>query len=300
MDPGLRRDNVHIAMDSHPSRNWPLIARFAAREEAFGQRFERKGRVVAGFYEFLRFGIKQGWACLFGGIMVALLIGTYFFYPREAALSRYDFLVIAALAVQAWLLFARLETWEEAKVILIFHVVGTAMEIFKTAKGSWIYPEASVLKIGNVPLFTGFMYACVGSYLARVWRLFDFRFTCHPPVWAILLLGAAIYINFFTHHYMADMRLALFAVTALLFARTWVYFKVWREYRHMPLLLGFLLVSLFIWIAENVGTLTGAWLYPNQMNGWRMVPLAKLGSWFLLMIISYSMVAAVNRPRNRF
>ena len=39
----------------------------------------------------------------------------------------------------------RLETWEEAKVIFVFHVVGTAMEIFKTSVGSWIYPEPSLL-----------------------------------------------------------------------------------------------------------------------------------------------------------
>jgi uncharacterized membrane protein YoaT (DUF817 family) len=28
-----------------------------------------------------------------------------------------------------------------------------------------------------------------------------------------------------------------------------------------------------------------------------MVPMAKLGSWFLLMIISYVMVSAINRPQ---
>ena len=33
-----------------------------------------------------------------------------------------------------------LETWAEAKVILIFHIVGTVMELFKTAAGSWIIP----------------------------------------------------------------------------------------------------------------------------------------------------------------
>ena len=68
----------------------------------------------------------------------------------------------------------RLETWREARVILIFHVVGTVMELFKTSAGSWVYPEASLLHIGAVPLFSGFMYAAVGSYIARVWRIFDF------------------------------------------------------------------------------------------------------------------------------
>jgi uncharacterized membrane protein YoaT (DUF817 family) len=141
------------------------------------------------------------------------------------------------------------------------------------------------------------MYAAVGSYLARVWRLFDLRFTRHPPLWSIIGLSVGIYVNFFAHHYIPDFRLALFALTALLFGRTTAYFKIWRVHRHMPLLVGFALVSLFIWFAENIGTITGAWLYPHQAKGWSMVPLTKLGAWFLLMIISYVMIAALNRPQ---
>ena len=64
----------------------------------------------------------------------------------------------------------------------------------------------------------------------------------------------------------------------------------------MPLVLAFLLVALFIWIAENIATWSGAWLYPNQLNGWHMVSLDKLVSWFLLMIISVVLVAWVYRP----
>jgi len=56
------------------------------------------------------------------------------------------------------------------------------------------------------------------------------------------------------------------------------------------------LVALFIWIAENVGTFTAAWMYPNQRNGWSLVSMGKLGAWFLLMIISYTLVALLNRP----
>jgi uncharacterized membrane protein YoaT (DUF817 family) len=169
------------------------------------------------------------------------------------------------------------------------------MEIFKTAMGSWVYPEPSLLRIGGVPLFTGFLYASVGSYIARAWRLFDFRFTAHPPLWATALLALAIYVNFFAHHFIIDMRAALFAFAALLFGRCWVHFQPWRVHRRMPLLLGFGLVALFIWIAENLGTLTKAWLYPNQANGWAPVSFGKYGSWFLLMLISYAMVSAVNR-----
>ncbi len=193
----------------------------------------------------------------------------------------------------------RLETWEEAKVILVFHVVGTVMELFKTSVGSWTYPEASVLHIGAVPLFSGFMYASVGSYIARAWRIFDFRFTHYPARWATWALAAAIYVNFFAHHWLPDIRLALFAATALLFWRTRIHFRNWRRHRWMPLLLGFGLVALFIWLAENIATFANAWNYPGQESGWQMVGAAKLGSWYLLMLISFvlvSLVSPIRRP----
>ena len=248
-------------------------------------------------YEFVLFGFKQAWACLFGGLLLALLLATHFFYPESAALHRYDFLTLSAISIQAAMLAFRLETWAEAKVILIFHIVGTVMELFKTAAGSWIYPEASVLHIGAVPLFSGFMYAAVGSYIARVWRIFDFRFTNYPARSATWLLAAAIYINFFAHHWLPDIRMLLFAVTILLFWRTRIHFRNWRDHRWMPLLLGFLLVALFIWGAENIGTFARAWTYPGQEDGWKMVSLAKLGSWLLLMLISFVLVELVSPVR---
>ncbi|MGE0213300.1 MAG: DUF817 domain-containing protein [Parvibaculaceae bacterium] len=258
---------------------------------------EFKSRWAAGVYEFLLFGFKQGWACLFGGLLLALLLLTHLFYPRQAPLARYDFLVIACIGLQAGMLAAKLETWEEARVILLFHIVGTIMEIFKTAMGSWIYPEESLLRIGGVPLFSGFMYAAVGSYLARVWRIFDFRFTRHPPLWATALLAAGIYINFFTHHYVADVRWLLIAAAVAMFGRTIVWFTPWREPRPMPLVLGFLLVATFIWLAENLGTFARAWVYRHQAGAWTPVMPEKLTAWFLLMLISYVLVSLVHRPQ---
>lgn len=250
-------------------------------------------------YEFLLFGFKQGWACLFGALMLVLLLGTHWFYPRGAALPRYDLLTIGAVLIQAGMIAFRLETWREARVILVFHVVGTVMELFKTSLGSWEYPEANLLRIGGVPLFSGFMYAAVGSYLARVWRIFDFRFGRYPISWAPQLLAAAIYVNFFAHHWLPDMRIVLFALLGVLFWRTQVWFRVWREDRQMPLIVGFFLVSLFIWLAENLATFSRAWIYPSQRHGWAMVAPEKLGAWYLLMYISFILVAALNGPRER-
>ncbi len=254
------------------------------------------GPAASACYEFLRFGVKQGWACLFGGLLLGLIIATKLWYPPHAALARYDALVLGAVAIQIGLIAFKLETWEEVKIILIFHGAGTVMELFKTHVGSWIYPEHNLLRLGGAPLYSGFMYAAIGSYLARVWRLFDFRFTHHPRLWTISALAAAIYGNFFTHHYLPDIRLLLLAVTAFLFGRTTVYFKVWRDYQRMPLLLGFMLVALFIWFAENTGTGMGAWIYPSQARQWTMAPVSKLEAWFLLMIVSYTLTALVNRP----
>jgi len=266
------------------------------------QRAAFHGRCVTGWksqalFEFICFGIKQGWACLFGGLMLAILLGTYLYYPETAWLARYDFITLAAIGIQALLMIFKLETWEEARIILIFHIVGTVMEIFKTYMGSWNYPESAMLRIMGVPLFSGFMYACVGSYLARVWRIFDFRFNRFPPLkWQALLAGL-VYINFFAHHYLPDIRWALFAGIFLLYGRTIIMFKPDEIHRPMPLVIGLFLVALFIWFAENIGTYARAWSYPGQKDGWHMVSIAKLGSWYLLMLISFVLVAWVHREK---
>jgi len=248
-------------------------------------------------WEFSLFVFKEGWACLFGAILLALELLTKWRWPEHAPLARYDFLFLAALVVQALLLILRMETVREAKVILVFHVVGTLMELFKTSVGSWIYPEHNFFRIGHVPLFSGFMYASVGSFIARSTRILDMRYTGYPPKWVTVVLGILIYANFFTHHFLPDMRIVLFVLVALAFGRTWVYYKPYQKVRRMPLLLGFGLVALFIWIAENVGTFAGIWVYPHQSAQWQMVRPGKYGAWLLLMIISFILVTLVHPPK---
>lgn len=252
----------------------------------------------AGLREFWWFGLKQAWACLFGGYLLFWILLTKLWYPLEGFLPRYDFLLLCAILFQTLLLAFRLETWREAGVIAVFHVVATAMEVFKTSEsiGAWHYPGTFVVGIGNVPLFAGFMYSAVGSYIARIWRIFAFRFSSFPPRgWALCLVGL-IYMNFFTHHYWYDLRNPLLVGTWLLFGRSQIYFLVDRDYRRMPLLLGCLLVALFIWFAENLATYGNIWLYPSQHDGWHMVPISKLIAWFLLMLLSFVLVSLVNPP----
>jgi len=250
-------------------------------------------------FEFLMFGLKQAWACIFGGALLALIFLTHLYWPPHAAIARYDALVVGAVGLQIAMLALRLEDGREAAAILLFHAVGTGMELFKTATGSWSYPEASLLRLGGVPLFSGFMYASVGSYIARAWRIQSMRFDDYPAQWKTLALAGAIYANFFTDHFGIDLRWALFGAAALTFRKTTVHFQPDREPRSMPLLLGFGLTALFIWLAENLATFSHAWLYPSQHGGWRMVAPEKLGSWLLLAIISFVLVSLVRPPQAR-
>lgn len=252
------------------------------------------GRV---WHELLIFGVLQAWACLFAGVLLGFILLTKVSYPAWMPIARYDFLLLVAITTQVALLALKFERIEEAKVILIFHVVATVMELFKTSKGSWVYPDANVIRIAGVPLFSGFLYSAVGSYIARCWRLFDFRFSNYPDVRRTWLLALLIYVNFFTHHYVVDARLLLFTMAALIYGRTMIHFTVDRVPRRMPLLLGFFLVSLFIWLAENIGSFSAVWLYPHQLKTWSPVTWSKLGSWFLLMIISFVLVSLVNPPK---
>jgi uncharacterized membrane protein YoaT (DUF817 family) len=271
----------------------PAHTRFAAIRARL-EAFEPSPGWTSWLYEFALFGFKQGWACLFGGLMLALLLATHLFYPADAPLHRYDFITLGAIGIQIAMLALRLETLSEAKVIFAFHLVGTVMELFKTSAGSWIYPGEALLRVGDVPLFSGFMYGAVGSYLARIWRIFGLRFTQFPDRRLAFALAVAIYVNFFAHHWLPDIRIALFAAMALLFWRCWAVYTPWRTERRMPLLLGWLLVALFIWFAENLGTFARAWTYPSQDGGWEMVSPMKLGAWYLLMYISFILVHALH------
>lgn len=245
------------------------------------------------FTELLVFAWLQARACLFGALLLLALILTRLIWQADWTLHRYDALFLYALTLQALMLILRLETWEEAKVIALFHLTGTGMELFKTAAGSWTYPEPALFRILDVPLFSGFMYASVGSYIARVIRLCDMQFDNYPPLWTTLVLATAIYGNFFAHHFGPDLRNLLFLATLALFTTTNIRFTVVRRLS-MPLPLAAFLASLFLWLAENVGTITGTWIYAGQSrHDW--APLSKMGSWYLLLYVSFVTVTIVVR-----
>lgn len=242
------------------------------------------------FIEFLYFGLKQARACIFAGSFFALLFISHFV---TFGLYRYDFLFLGALLLQIILVLTKIETMDEVKVIFLFHIIGLALEIFKThpAIGSWSYPEPGFFKLMNVPLYSGFMYAAVGSYIAQAWRIFKLNLLFAPPYSLPVLLSILIYLNFFTHHFLPDLRYLLMLAVILVFWKTKVEYTPWKKTRSMPLPLSFFLIAFFIWIAENLGTLLGAWKYPDQLITWTSVSLHKIGSWSLLVIISFMIIA---------
>lgn len=247
--------------------------------------------------EFLYFGVKEARACLFAGLFFAAV----FLVPRAGLLDlpRYDILLVIALLIQFWMVWRKLETLDELKAICLFHAVGFALEVFKTSSGinSWSYPDFAYTKLFGVPLFSGFMYAAVGSYIIQAWRLFDLKIRHHPPYWMAILTALIIYANFFTHHYIGDFRWYIAACVLVLYARSSVGFRPYDQERNMPLLLSFVLVGFFIWLAENISTFFGIWKYPNQLGAWSTVHIGKWSSWSLLVIMSFTIVANLKHIR---
>ena len=94
------------------------------------------------------------------------------------------------------------------------------------------------------------------------------------------------------------MRLLIIPILLFGFRNTWVYFETNGILRRMPMGLSFVLIAFFIWLAENFGTLMGAWRYPHQHEGWSLVKLQLMSSWFLLVIVSIIIVAILKEVKS--
>ncbi|HVY98624.1 MAG TPA: DUF817 domain-containing protein [Dongiaceae bacterium] len=245
--------------------------------------------------ELAMFGWKELLSCVFAGSFLLLLALSRHLTPPW--LDRYDFLFLGALAIQAVLIALRLETAREVAVLSAFHALGMGLELFKTSPGvgSWSYPEPSIFHIATVPLYSGFMYAAVASYMMQAWRHLRLRLTGFPPQPVAIALCALIYGNFFSNHFMPDLRWPLALAVLVAFRRTRVHFTPLKDERQMPLVLSFALIGFFIWLAENVATYFGGWVYPNQLQAWAIVGPSKISSWALLVILSFIIVAALKR-----
>lgn len=248
-------------------------------------------RILCGeaLMQLLHFGYQQAMSCIFpvmifGTLAISKWLNVPFIY-------RYDLILLVLIAAQYLMYRSGLETLDEIKVICVFHIIGLALELYKVQMGSWSYPEQGYSKLFGVPLYSGFMYASVASYMCQVWRRLKMDMTGWPGMVPASALGAAIYLNFFTHHFIPDFRWWLMALVAIVFWKTWIHYTVRTKTYRMPLTIAFLLVGFFIWLAENIATFFGAWKYPNQQEIWQPVGFGKISSWFLLVIISVIIVA---------
>ncbi|TFV86822.1 DUF817 domain-containing protein [Blastococcus sp. CT_GayMR16] len=239
--------------------------------------------------QLLRFAWIEAQCCLFA---VLFFLGLALVRVVPLPIDPADALLIWCLGVTLVLWLTRWETGREVAVIFGFHLVGLALEVFKVRQGSWSYPDTGLATIGGVPLYSGFMYAAVGSYVCQAWRRFHLRITGYRARTTAFVAGL-IYLNFFTSHVTWDVRLLLALVLLFVTRRAWVHFTVGRHRYAMPLALSFVLIGFFLWAAENAATFLRAWQYPSQESVWTLVHAAKLGSWSLLVVVSIVLVAAV-------
>lgn len=254
------------------------------------------GRIRFGAAQLLRFGWIQIQCCLFAAaVFAALAIAAVVDLP----IPRYDALLIAGIGITVTFYLLRLETGREVAVIAAFHLIGLALELYKVHQGSWAYPEDALSKIGGVPLYSGFMYAAVGSYLCQAFRRFDLRITGFRWLPASLLAVAA-YANFYTHHVLPDVRWLIAGGFVIALWGAKVSYTVGPRRYGMPLSVSFVLIGFFLWVAENAATFLGAWQYPSQAQVWELVHAGKWGSWALLVTLSFVLVAAVKAREGQF
>lgn len=242
------------------------------------------------------FSYKAVSAALFGILLlIAFAVTAPMGHDVYWGFYRYDYLLFYSLIIQIFLIYFKLETWAEAKVIALFHLLALGMEIFLThpAIASWQYPQPSVFKIMAVPLFAGFMYSAVGSFFARSLRLYQVSFTQLPSFINMLSLAVLSYLNFMTKFFVPDVRYILFVWSVLIFWRTKMQFQVCQQQYQLPMLVVLLLLAFLIWIAENISTFYQIWLYPSQVDAWHMVGWGKLGSWYLLLLLSLVFVLKI-------
>jgi uncharacterized membrane protein YoaT (DUF817 family) len=237
--------------------------------------------------QLVRFTLMEARCCAFA---LAVFAGLALSEVVPLPIARYDALLVYCVLITVAFRLAGLETTREILVICAFHLIGLAFELVKVPLGSWVYPEDALTKLWGVPLYSGFLYAAVGSYIVAAWRLFDLRVSGYRPL-PTTLVACAVYANLITHHWLPDLRWPL---AALLVAVTWgatVHFTVGERRYRMPVALSFALIGFFLWLAENAATFFGAWRYPHQLTTWQLVAPAKFGAWAMLVSVTFVLVA---------
>ena len=143
------------------------------------------------------------------------------------------------------------------------------------------------------------MYSAIGSFFARSIRLFDISFQRLPSLNNMLALSICAYINFMSKFFIIDIRSILFVWSVLIFYKTKATFKIQNYRLQLPMLVVLGGISVLIWIAENISTFYDIWVYPNQTDGWHIVWWGKIGSWYLLLLLSLVLVMRLLGQRDQ-
>lgn len=281
---------MHTLLHHRLTRRATALARHVSRLARRPSRLATSPSHVA--RQLVRFARVQARCCafavaLFGGMAVSKLLSSHLSFP----VARYDLLLAYGVLLTAVGYALGWETRREVAVVAACHVLGLAFELVKVRVGSWSYPESGLTKIAGVPLYGGFMYAAVGSYVCRSWRLLDLSLTGYRAR-ATAVTAVGLYVNFLTHHWLPDLRLPLGAALLVATAGARVHFTVGELRHRMPLALAFALIGFFLWLAENIATYLGAWTYPSQLHGWEPVPVSKWASWALLISVTFVICGA--------
>ncbi len=177
-----------------------------------------------------------------------------------------------------WIMYKTgLETKDELKVITVFHLIGLLLEIYKVHFGSWSYPEEAHSKIFGVPLYSGFMYASVASYICQAWRRLYLQMHYWPKAIFYRAIRSNDLLQFFSRIiFYTIFRWFLALLLFIVFFRTFVEFSLRGvTYKNTT---GSLLFSLSVssfGLQRTSQHFFGAWQYPNQREAWNLVHLSK-------------------------
>ncbi len=242
------------------------------------------------------FGWSEAKSCAFA---VALFAGmaSVRLLP-STPIGPYDLLLLYGLLLTALAWLVGWESRRETAVIAVCHLLGLVLELVKVSVGSWSYPEAALTKVAGVPLYSGFMYAAVGSYVCSAWRIMQLEVSRYRPGVVAAVAGVA-YLDFLTDHWLPDLRWALALTLFWVSAGSTVHFTVGRMRHRMPLALAFALTGFFLWLAENIATRLGAWRYPYQLPVWHPVSVGVLSSWALLVPVVFVLVHRLAADRSQ-
>jgi hypothetical protein len=150
--------------------------------------------------ELFVFGLKQARACLFPGIFITILLLSS--HVPLFGLARYDFIFVGAVLAQVGAGRAgRGDQGRGAHPLRLPRARRRARGLQDPSGHRLVeLPEEGFFEVFGVPLYSGFMYASVASYMCQAWRLLDLDLKNYPPYALSVPLSIGIYLNFFTHH----------------------------------------------------------------------------------------------------